>query len=509
MGSALIATSALALAAGPASAADMMSVGVGGYMQNWFGYADRDDEGADGGFAVHQDSEIHFKGSLESDSGLKFSVHVELEGDESASTIDESFARVSGEFGQIEFGGRDHAMVRMHAGVKDVGVGLNAGDTQAWIPGTYLETSGHAGTAGGGNDPKINYISPRVAGLQVGVSYAPEDGAKRTTTPSGNDAASWGAGINFKQDVGDMAVTFSLGRRSVASGATQDFSILTDSTAKPGMTKVDYKAHMAVWDLWENQPTTAAEVNLDHPTAMDDADTSDVDESKIVNLEQLQVAARASKMALEGRPMMMVSKSTDDASYTNAGLGVSVGAFTFNVAYATADMPTSYMLKEMDGVVVDSSHMWDHDGDNCMTPAEDPRSCTTPNNDAEGSALTEALPEGQTEYTANVMETAENDDPSNDKAMTSMVTEGASADYDVWGVSVTYSDGPMAVSLAHMTHEEDAGGERTATMFSASYSLAPGVAWKSSIFTVDDTTSKAPNGESEGTGFVTGITLGF
>ena len=61
--------------AGPASAADMLSLGVGGFMQQWFGYADRSDMGADGGFAVQSDSEIHFRGSLESDMGLKYTVH--------------------------------------------------------------------------------------------------------------------------------------------------------------------------------------------------------------------------------------------------------------------------------------------------------------------------------------------------------------------------------------------------------------------------------------------------
>ena len=134
--------------------------------------------------------------------------------------MDESYVRVSGEFGQIEFGARDHAMVRMHSGISDVGVGLTSGDTQAWIPGTYLETAGHAGTAGGGNDPKLNYISPRVSGLQVGLSYAPDDGSSRTTTPDGNDDATWGAGVNFQQEVGDMAVTVSLGHRSVDSAGS-------------------------------------------------------------------------------------------------------------------------------------------------------------------------------------------------------------------------------------------------------------------------------------------------
>ena len=106
-----------------------------------------------------------------------------------------------------------------------------------------------------------------------------------------------------------------------------------------------------------------------------------------------------------------------------------------------------------------------------------------------------------------------NNDPSNDNPMWmgSKIVEDKSKNYDVWGVSVSYTDGPMALSLGHMAHEDDAGGERTATMFSASYTLAPGVAWKSSVFGVEDTTGhkNVTGGKNEGTGFVTGITLGF
>ena len=217
MRNALFATASLAFVSSPAMAADMMSVGVGGYMEQWFGYANRDDKDAkgmseEGGWDAQGDAEIHFRGSLESDSGLKFTVHVEVEGDRSNSdpghAIDESYARVSGGFGQIEFGARDHAMVRMHQGISDVGIGLNAGDTQKWIPGAYLETSGHAM----GNARKLNYITPRVSGVQIGVSYAPDDSSQGpTSAPSSNDNAGWGVGMNFKQDVGDMAVTFSLG----------------------------------------------------------------------------------------------------------------------------------------------------------------------------------------------------------------------------------------------------------------------------------------------------------
>lgn len=111
----------------------MLSVGVGGYMHQWFGYTNRDDDGADGGWDSQSDSEVHVKGSLEADNGLKFTVHVGLEGNQNAdaaSEIDESFVRVSGEFGQLEMGARDHALVRMHYGIEDVGVGLTSGDTQ-------------------------------------------------------------------------------------------------------------------------------------------------------------------------------------------------------------------------------------------------------------------------------------------------------------------------------------------------------------------------------------------
>ena len=69
-----------------------------------------------------------------------------------------------------------------------------------------------------------------------------------------------------------------------------------------------------------------------------------------------------------------------------------------------------------------------------------------------------------------------------------MLVDDKSEDFDVWGASVTYTDGPMALSLGHMVREHGDGDERTATMLSASYSLAPGVTWRTSVFGVEDTT---------------------
>ena len=62
-----------------------------------------------------------------------------------------------------------------------------------------------------------------------------------------------------------------------------------------------------------------------------------------------------------------------------------------------------------------------------------------------------------------------------------------------------------------MMHEQDSGGERSATMLSAAYTLAPGVSWATSVFTVEDDTTgvKTETGDAEGAAFVTGVKIGF
>ncbi|MYE01740.1 MAG: porin, partial [Alphaproteobacteria bacterium] len=126
----LLGTTALALAgataAGQVSAADMLSVGVGGYMEQWVGFVDRSDSAnpaVEGGIGQWSDSEIFFRGKLEADNGLTFSVKVELEGNTAGDTIDESQLTVSGSFGQIVLGTEDHPAALMHYGNQDVGVG--------------------------------------------------------------------------------------------------------------------------------------------------------------------------------------------------------------------------------------------------------------------------------------------------------------------------------------------------------------------------------------------------
>ena len=231
----------------------MMSVGVGGYMEQWIGMADIDGHATKEGAAeVQADTEIFFKGSLAADNGLTFSVDVQLEGTNNAGNyIDESSFKITGDFGDIRIGAEDTASNLMHYAHEDVGIGFSAGDTSNWLgfgtPSTY-----GSGSSAFADIPRVTYFTPRMSGVQIGASYTPDatlgqaaQNGKATT--NNNDMDSMSVGLNYQGAIGDSSVAFSAGYHSQA-------------------------------------------------TAMD-----------------------------------------DDATYTNFGLQVGMGAFGFNVAYAEAD----------------------------------------------------------------------------------------------------------------------------------------------------------------------------
>ena len=233
-----------------------------------------------------------------------------------------------------------------------------------------------------------------------------------------------------------------------------------------------------------------------------------VDENKVDGLadDQLEPTSIV-KTGLMGRAAIM--GATDgmamtkggDSTYTNVGFGVGFGAFKLQcrLRHLWTAAPTRRQWRMCRrSPAADAGAISDFTYE-ATTGTRSPK---------QAIPVISTVPAAATATTA---ESATNNDPGNDFWVAEKVVKDMSKDYDVMGASVSYSDGPMAVSLGHMTHEDDAGGERTATMLSASYALAPGVAWKSSVFTVEDTTGhkNVTGGMNEGTGFVTGITLGF
>ena len=214
----LFATTAIVAAFGMgASAANAQdaSFTVGGFSEFYASWADQDQPA--GGF--HQsdydfqtNTEVEFNGEVTLDNGITAGMMVQLEGDNGATTdIDENIVFLEGSFGRVELGHEDGASDTMSYGatsVKAVAVGTFNNTT-----GTLVNLTGNApiltGFGDSGDATKINYYTPRFAGIQFGVTHAPDDDADDPAVMTrgnaigvaGGDAGTttdhWEAGVNY------------------------------------------------------------------------------------------------------------------------------------------------------------------------------------------------------------------------------------------------------------------------------------------------------------------------
>lgn len=216
------------IAAPSAMAAERIQVGVGGYMEQWFGYTSVDEDNSTrdvDGFDVKSDSEIHFKGATVLDNGIEFGVNVQLEANSnSGDQIDESYLIVKGSFGEINLGSENSAMYKMHYAPSDFGIGINSGDQGDWaaLSGSSVSGSGYfRGVLGStylepnrANDSeKLTYYTPRFAGFQIGASYSPDtnqdDNGPVDRDTGVSDMVAIGA--NYQGDFGGVSLGVSLG----------------------------------------------------------------------------------------------------------------------------------------------------------------------------------------------------------------------------------------------------------------------------------------------------------
>jgi len=161
-----------AFVAGPASAAEKIKLGVGGYMQSTYFYQDTDEPAGTAdriSDRVTQEGEIFFTGSTTLDNGLKFGVNVQLEAYQATDQIDETYVYVQGSFGRVLLGSEDSAGYLMHY------------TSPSPVP-MYSADSANIYPTGQGNTTrpnmfadtdKISYFTPRFAGFQLGASYVP------------------------------------------------------------------------------------------------------------------------------------------------------------------------------------------------------------------------------------------------------------------------------------------------------------------------------------------------
>lgn len=233
---ALIAASAIvAVAASPASAEnEKISLRLGGFMEQWIGYSSQDDVlGTDTSGPIQaSDTEVFFLGKTTLDNGISFGVNIQLEGNTTGDTIDESYLTIGGDFGLVYIGDENSAQYKMQYSAPDVGIGANSGDQTIWA--SFAGVGGTAGTFRGpfgstfveaarANDVfRLSYFTPRFSGFQFGASYAPT-ATQDTSGPIDRDADlhdGISLGANFVESFNGVDVAVAAGYGMWQSGST-------------------------------------------------------------------------------------------------------------------------------------------------------------------------------------------------------------------------------------------------------------------------------------------------
>jgi hypothetical protein len=202
--------------AAPAMAADPIKMGIGGYYTFYAlagniqsTYATNGTFTTYRGFAFTQEGEIHFVGQTKLDNGTSVGLTVELEAwnpsGANSTVIDEAFLFAFGDWGRVELGARDAASYRMYYGTPSALIGWGAiQHNHNWANASviannkaYSRTMATTITPVWQDVNRINYFTPRFAGLQIGVGYAPKLNASASAlVPTGPGAGALVCGYN-------------------------------------------------------------------------------------------------------------------------------------------------------------------------------------------------------------------------------------------------------------------------------------------------------------------------
>jgi predicted porin len=174
------------------------------------------------GYAINTSSEVHINVSGKTDAGMKWKARVEFETDTNVasqakeSAIDELWIKFSGSWGQIHLGNEDGAEDLMHfsgeQAVKKAGAGGVDGHWDDFVGWREVNKRfAHEPTLkeDSSDGTKISYYTPRVGGLQLGVSFTPDTGAAGQAFTTDNNADfenTWGLGVNYKKKFGGVKV---------------------------------------------------------------------------------------------------------------------------------------------------------------------------------------------------------------------------------------------------------------------------------------------------------------
>ena len=498
------------------------TVGISGYMEQWVGMTDADGHATqDGVTDVRSDTEFNVNAKMVADNGLTFRAEIQVEGNAPAG-VDESYLSISGGFGDIRLGAEDEVHAAMHYGVKDVGIGLNAGDVNAWIPVTSpFSTSRWTADRKG-----IVYFSPRMQGVQIGLGYAGST-KNEAASATNNDEDSWSAAVNYQGEMAGTTIALSLGHYNANTVGEQTYDE-DGRTHICGLTRSGVAdAGPAGFSAFNNivcDPARNATTNVDTEKGtyhlggtVGTPDGNGTDDHFI--------------------PAASMAKMADSNTATNFGVQVGVGSFGVSFAYAQADngaykvqkTPLYYQLWDATNTAANTNPTAVQKAAVARQVAHvlvAPGAATTATAPlADGTTKPRTVPKG----TAGAISGAEFN--WNDKKMDSLtcpatgtgacndaqaanlvpehtesVVKDKAGESTTMSAGVSFTEGPLGVSLAWTKEERDDDTEADAVMFSASYTLAPGVAARASIFQAEDDHGGT---NIDGSGVVAGITLSF
>lgn len=226
----------MASVSAPALASEW-DVRVSGYGEYKVAFATSDVDNEVGenfdGVDIKQDVEIHFIPSIKLDNGITFGANVQLEGNTSSDSIDESFLFVKGFFGEINLGSENSAGYKLHIQSPTV-LFFEPDDLEDFFPingsSTFVNT-GDDFTRGPfaetqvendrNNDAdRITYYTPYFfggekskSGLRVGFSYA-RDGSQDSN-----------AQVDIGDGTGELSNIFDIGAIYQNSFGGIDFGI--------------------------------------------------------------------------------------------------------------------------------------------------------------------------------------------------------------------------------------------------------------------------------------------
>ena len=247
----LLGTTAIAVAgfvvgsAATANAAEPISVGINGYWKSAMAMINEDNDNgnlsdARNSHALGSDVEMSLSGATTLDNGLTVGFNAQLEGGNDAAVssgeaFDEAWFYFSGAFGELRMGKVESA--RQQAGVTfGGGAASNFGVNSPFFifgnGGGNLFTRTNDDGIGNEDNVKLVYALPSFNGVNLAVSYAPNDAENQQYGGNTGDTAgalqnNLAVGANYTADFGGGSVTLRGGyeayvlERCNASAATQ------------------------------------------------------------------------------------------------------------------------------------------------------------------------------------------------------------------------------------------------------------------------------------------------